>query len=115
MLECGDIVGVFATEPDEMGDEAIAQNLKAFQAQFPLPAKRERFTQKLGDRSAVGIRVIQKLGGSPFRAELFVVPMGAQETRIVSCAVKGSTDFDRCTKMVEALTESGIPNRLRPQ
>ncbi|MGA9523445.1 MAG: hypothetical protein WBV82_18415 [Myxococcaceae bacterium] len=115
VLECGDIVGVFVTEKGEMGEEAIAQNLKDFQAQFPPAAKRERFTQKLGDRSGSGIRVIQQLGGSPFRAELFVVPMDSQETRIVSCAVKGSTDFDRCTKMLEALAESGIPARLRPR
>ena len=112
VLSCGEIVGALANEPGGMEQQLLDRNLEDFQAQFPPAAKRERFTQTLGEQSASGIRVIQHTGGSPFRAELLIIPIDQQQTRMVSCAVRGSTDFDRCARMIEALSSSGIPAKL---
>lgn len=109
ILKCGNTVAVYIPVPAQMSEQQIEQNFQQFQASFPPESTRERFTQQIGEYQATGMRVFEESQASPFRAEMLVIPTGPSETKVLSCAISGSTDYTRCSKIVTELVTSGVP------
>jgi hypothetical protein len=112
VLQCGNIVGVLASYAGELSPTAVEKNFEQFGAQFPKESKRERFTQQLGPHTASGMRVYEQSEVAPFRAELLIVPIDEGNTRIISCAVRGTTLFERCDAIVQTLALWGVPSHV---
>jgi hypothetical protein len=112
ILSCGDVTGAFIPISRAFSPAAVEQNLKTYEGSFPAEATRERFTQTFGGTDASGARVYQESPVSSFRAEMVILPMAANATWILSCIVRGSTNWDRCQKITAEMAQNGVPERV---
>lgn len=109
ILRCDNVVAVYVPVPARMTEAQIEQNFQQFDGSFPKESTRERFTEQIGNYTATGMRVFEESQVAPFRAEMLVVPTAENQTKVLSCAVSGSTDYTRCTKIVTELVTTGVP------
>lgn len=108
VLNCGSVTAAYIPVPVAASDQMVDGNFQQFDKSFPEQSTRERFTQSFGDREAKGYRVFEE-GAAPYKAALFIVPVGEKESLVVSCIVKGSTEYTRCEQMTQTLVTAGVP------
>lgn len=112
VLQCDSVVVVYVAVPARMSEAQIEQNFQSFDQSFPKESTRERFTQEFDGNVGTGMRVFEESQVAPFRAEMLMVPIGENQTKVTSCAVRGSTDFTRCSKIVNTLITQGVPENI---
>jgi hypothetical protein len=111
VLECGAVLGVLARVNRKLDQNAVEQNFAAFRKEFPDDAQSERYSRDIAGATGSGLRIWDKTG-EPFRAAIVVLPLAPKQTRVISCLVRGSTDWTRCEKVVGTLGEQGVPSNL---
>jgi hypothetical protein len=112
VLACGSVVAAYIELPQSLSAAQIEQNFNGFEGSFPQQSTRERFTQNFGALEAVGSRVYENSPVAPFRSDMLIIPLAERGTRVLSCRVTGSVDWNRCGKMTEEMAAGGIPARV---
>lgn len=112
VLNCGNLTAAYIPVPVAASEQMVEGNFQQFDKSFPEQSTRERFTQTFGEREAKGLRVYEE-GAAPYKAALFIVPTGDTSSLVVSCIVKGSTEYTRCEQVTERLVTEGVPQGIQ--